>query len=133
MRYVRRALPRLGERQMDPKKISIIIAIGVIATGVAWLFNNLGVLPAIEWFWTLGLAVCGLLIVVMLGFDKVTVVIGPFLIIGAIFSVIRQLGGITLSYELPLLFIILGVLLLIAVIAPLPSPHWLLEDEEDPR
>lgn len=116
---------------MEPRKIGITIGIAIIALGIAWLLNNLGVLPAIEWLWTLGLAVTGILFVVMLGFDKVTAVIGPFLVISAIFSILRQTGKITLNYEVPTLIIIFGVLLLVAILAPLPSPKWL--DEGDQR
>ena len=61
---------------MDSRKTTIASAVAIIALGVAWLLNNVGVLPAVEWVWTLGLAVTGILIVAIGGLDKATGVVG---------------------------------------------------------
>ncbi|MEJ2132609.1 MAG: hypothetical protein P8Y95_13565 [Gammaproteobacteria bacterium] len=115
---------------MSARKTGIGVAVAIIAIGIAWLLNSVGVLPAIEWLWTLGLAVTGVLVLGLLGVDKVTAVLGPFLLISSAFSIVRQLGWVTLSYEVPLLVIIFGVLLLVAVVSPLQKPAWLLGEEE---
>lgn len=115
---------------MSARKTGIGVAVAIIAIGIAWLLNSVGVLPAIEWVWTLGLAVTGVLVLGLLGVDKVTAVLGPFLLISSAFSIVRQLGWVTLSYEVPLLVIMFGVLLLVAVVSPLRKPAWLLGEEE---
>jgi len=111
---------------MNPKKTGVTAAIAIISLGIAWLLNNVGILPAVEWVWTLGLAVAGVVIIAVLGFDKATAVIGPFLVIGSFFSILRQTGRISVNYEIPILVIIFGLLLLVAVVAPLKHPVWLL-------
>jgi len=118
---------------MDSRKTTIASAVAIIALGVAWLLNNVGVLPAVEWIWTLGLAVTGILIVAIGGLDKATVVVGPFLVIGSFFSILRQTGKISISYEIPILVIIFGLLLLVTVLLPLKPPAWLLDDRETQR
>ena len=115
---------------MGSKKTGIVFAVAIMALGVAWLLNDVGILPAVEWVWTLGLAVMGILIVVIHGFDKVTAVIGPFLVIGSFFSILRQTGQILVNYEVPILFIIFGVLLLVAILLPLKAPKWLLGERD---
>lgn len=115
---------------MDSKKTGISSAVAIMAVGIAWLLNNVGILPAVEWIWTLGLAVTGIMILAIVGLDKATAVIGPFLIIGSFFSILRQTGKLSINYEIPILVIILGLLLLIAVLSPLKNPVWLLGDQE---
>jgi hypothetical protein len=115
---------------MHSNKSGVAAAVAIMALGVAWLLNNVGVMPAVEWVWTLGLAVAGIMIVALLGLDKVTSVIGPFLVIGSFFSILRQAGTIPIHYEVPILVILLGVLLLVAVLSPLKSASWLFEEEK---
>jgi len=115
---------------MHSNKSGVTSAVAIIALGVAWLLNNVGVLPTVEWVWTLGLAVSGIMIVLMLGLDKVTAVIGPFLVIGSFFSILRQTSKISTNYEVPILVIIFGLFLLITVLAPLKSPSWLFEEQK---
>ncbi len=112
------------------KKTGVAMAVTILTVGAAWLLNNVGVLPAVEWVWTLGLAVTGVLVIGFLGLDKATTVIGPFLIIGSIFSILRQTGRISVNYEIPILVILFGVLLLIAVLSPLKNPEWLTGESE---
>lgn len=105
------------------------IPLTVVVVGIAWLLTAHGVLPAVSWAWTLGLALAGLFSFVYLGFNTVTVVLGPFLLIASIFSVLRQTGTIPLSTELPLLFIVLGLLMFLPQLFPVPKPSWLLEED----
>ncbi len=112
------------------KKTGMAMAVAIITIGAAWLLNNVGVLPAVEWVWTLGLAVTGILIIAVLGLDKATTVIGPFLIIGSVFSILRQTGRISINHEIPILVILFGVLLLVAVLLPLKHPEWLVGEGE---
>jgi hypothetical protein len=117
---------------MASRNAGIASAIAIISLGVAWLLNNAGVLPAVEWVWTLGLAIAGVLLIGFLGFDKVTIVFGPFLIIASFFSFLRQTGRISASYEVPILVILFGLLILISVLSPLKPASWL-DGSQEPR
>jgi hypothetical protein len=77
--------------------------------------------------WTLGLAVAGMLILAIGGIDKVTFVIGSFLIASMFFSLMRQTGRISIDTEVPSLMIALGTLMLMAKLLPIPVPTWIVE------
>jgi hypothetical protein len=82
--------------------------------------------PGIDWAWTLGLAVVGLLAFVLSGgVDKVSVVVGPLLLAASLFSVLRQTGRLNVNTEVPLLVITLGVLIFIAQLSVVPPPRWI--------
>jgi hypothetical protein len=102
-----------------------------IALGAAWLLNTLNVIPGVDWIWTSLLGVTGILVIVLGGVNKMTFVVGPFLLITSVFSVLRQTGRCETDVEVPTLVIILGVLMLGATILPIPSPHWLNENADD--
>lgn len=110
---------------MDVRRKSVVFGIATIAIGVAWLLNSMQLLPGVEWIWTIGLAVTGFLVVAVMGLDKVTAVAGPFLVIGAFFSLLRQMDMISVKYEAPALFIIFGALVLASALSRLKPPGWL--------
>ncbi len=105
---------------MKSDKKTLLFPILLITVGVGWLLSTLGIAPGIDWVWTLGLAVIGLLTFVVSGFDKVTVVIVPFFILASCLSVLRQSGRLHLDIEVPILVIIAGVLLLVAPMPAIP-------------
>ena len=108
----------------------LLLPILLITIGVGWLLSTLGIVPSIDWVWTLGLAVVGLLTFVFGGIDKVTVVIGPFFIIASCLSILRQTNRLDLDIEIPILVILVGILLLIARTSAVPAPQWI---SQDPR
>ena len=77
---------------MNTNKKGITISILIITLGVAWLLNILQFLPGVDWMWTGGLGVCGILVVTAGGLNKVTFVVSPFLFVGSILSILRQTG-----------------------------------------
>ena len=109
---------------------SIVVPILIITFGVGALLSAAGVAPGVDWIWTLGLAVAGILSLVG-GIDKVTVVVGPFLLIASLLSVLRQTGRLSIAIEVPMLVIVFGVLMLVARVAPIPTPAWLRDDVPD--
>jgi hypothetical protein len=115
------------EDPMNPNRKTLALPLLLIAVGTGWLLTTLGVAPGIDWVWTLALAVVGLLAFVIGGFDKVTVVLGPFFIVASCLSVLRQTGRIAIDVEVPILVIIAGVLLLIARHPAVPIPKWIQE------
>ncbi|PYK84912.1 MAG: hypothetical protein DME40_18765 [Verrucomicrobia bacterium] len=77
---------------MNESKSMVAIAVLVIALGVAWLLNTLNVIPGIDWIWTGGLGIAGILVLMISGIDRVSVVVGPFLLVTSVLSVLRQTG-----------------------------------------
>jgi hypothetical protein len=104
---------------------TLITPILIITIGVGWLLSTMGVMPAVSWVWTLGLAVAGILSFVTAGWNKLTVVVGPLLLAASLFSLLRQTGRLMFAQEIPILTILLGVLLLVARSKKIPMPAWI--------
>ncbi len=88
-------------------KKPIVVSVLIIALGIAWLLNTLHVIPGVDWVWTLGLGISGVLVVAAGGLNKLTFVVGPFLIIASVLSVLRQTGVLRADIEVPVLVILL--------------------------
>ena len=122
---------------MTAERRTLVFPVLLIAVGVGWLLTASGVGPGICWPWTLGLAAVGLLAIVVNGWDKVSVVVGPFLIAASCLSLLRQTGCLSVDVEVPILTIAAGVLLLVARSPAIPLPKWIVEapsrDEQGER
>ena len=114
---------------MSATRRMIIVAVLVIALGIAWLLNTLNVIPGVDWLWTGGLGVAGLLALANRGFTKFTFVIGSFLLISSVCSILRQTGMLRPNIEIPVLFIVFGVLILVSMLLPLPIPEAFREEK----
>ena len=103
----------------------LVIPILIIVVGGGWLLTAQGFAPGVNWVWTLGLGIIGILtFVVSKGFDKVSVVLGPFLLLASLLSVARQTGQLSPDIEVPVLVISIGNLLLVAQLPAIPKPGW---------
>jgi hypothetical protein len=100
---------------------SIIISLIVIAVGLGWMLNVMDVMPGVNWIWTGGLGVAGILILGLGGSNKLTWVVGPFLLIASVMSILRQQGMLETRYEIPILITSLGVLMLLVSVSKLPQ------------
>jgi hypothetical protein len=118
------------ERKMRTSKKTFIAPVLIIAVGIAWLLNVTEFLDTVDWSWPVLLAAGAILAVVCGGIDKLTFVLAPFLLISSLFAVLRQVGRLTVNFEIPCLFIILGILWLIAELLNLPTPEWLKKEKE---
>lgn len=107
-------------------KSSLIAGVLMITLGLGQLLSAMGVAPEINWVWTMLLAASGVLVFVLGGCNKVTVVLGPIFLCGSILSILRETGKISIDVELPLLVILIGILILIAHHPSIPIPTWLL-------
>ncbi len=114
---------------MSETRSMVIVAVLVIALGIAWLLNTLGVIPGVDWLWTGGLGVAGILVMAANGINRFTFVVGAFLLVSSVFSVLRQTGQLRPNIEMPVLFIIFGLLLLLSLILPLAPPGFLREEQ----
>ena len=106
-----------------------VVPILTIVVGIGWLLNVQGVFPSVDWLWTGGLAVLGILMLVIGRIDKLKGVLGPFLIVAAICSVLRQTETLSIEKEIPVLVIVLGILLVIVNMMNLPTPESMEENE----
>ncbi len=113
---------------MPQSKVALALPILLITLGAGWLLTTMGIAPGIDWVWTLSLAVVGVLTIAIGGFDKVTVVLGPFFIVASCLSLLRQTDRLVVNTEVPILVIVAGVLLLVARLPAIPLPRWILPD-----
>jgi hypothetical protein len=123
----------IKEMAMKRSKGMLVIAILTVAVGVGLLLNAMNLLPPIDWLWTIGLFAAGVLMMGLRGIDKLTGVIGPFLIFSALCSVLRQMDILPFKYEIPLLVIVLGCLLFLAEVLDLPAPRAMQNSPEDQK
>ena len=54
--------------------LSLIITL----VGISWLLVVLNMVPDVQWIWTIGLFLSGVLVMVFLGLDKLSFSIGMF-------------------------------------------------------
>jgi len=112
---------------MSPNSKLHLLPVLLVSVGTGWLLTSVGILPGVNWVWTLGLAVVGLLTFAVGGFDKITFVTGLFFIATSFLSVLRQTDRISIDVEVPVLVIFMGVLLVIARHRAIPIPKWILD------
>ena len=106
------------------KNKSIAFPFLLTGIGVGWLATELEIVPGVNWAWIAGLGVLGILLPVVAGLDKTTVVAGPFLIICSLFSLLRQLDWIAQAVEVPALVTAFGLCMLLPFVLKVPRPHW---------
>ena len=110
---------------MQVSKGPIILAVAIIAVGVGWLMTALNKSSGMNWIWTLGLIAVGILTFVASGgFDKVSLILGPFFLLAGALSVLRQQDLLKAEIEAPILVTAIGVLILAVQIPAVPLPKW---------
>ena len=100
---------------------SAVGPIVLVVIGVLILLGQFGIMPELTTLWTVGLAACGILTFVFNGFNKSTLVVGSFLIVAAVLSVLRTNDVLEIKNEVPIVFIVLGALMLVARSATIPA------------
>ena len=110
---------------MQRRATSIVIPLLLMTVGLGWLLMVMEADPRIHWIPVLGMAVVGLLTLALGGIDKVTICVGPFLLISTGIAVARQTGYLHIDFVLPCMVLLAGALMLIAHFAPVPYPKWL--------
>ena len=124
VRLVTRSDDGYVEGHMTASQKSLVISMLKITVGVGWLLTAKGIAPQVNWVWTLGMAVCGVLMFAMMGFDKLSFVLGVFFLVCSLMSLLRQQGLLSVETEAPVLVIIAGVLMLVARSKRVPTPNW---------
>ncbi len=103
----------------------------VLLIGIGWLLNQAEILRGVDWFWTGFLAVFGIALLLLGKWSRGSVTGGVFMMILAVASIFRQSGRLTLEWEVPILVVILGVLMILAQLLPLPDSAKLPPDENN--
>ena len=109
---------------MTSSKQPLIAALLLIIVGSGWLLNSFQIVPGVNWVWTLGLGLIGAAWLALGGVNKMTAVLGPFLIAASILSYFRQTGRLDQNHELPGLMVLLGLLILVSCSRSIPVPGW---------
>ena len=97
---------------MSPTKKYLVPFI-IIAVGLGWLLERLGIVSSWELLWTVGLAAAGIYLIAVSGFNRDTFLPAVFLLVCSFFSLLRSFGYLRVDVEIPLLVIIFGVLMAI--------------------
>jgi hypothetical protein len=109
------------------RRMRFLSPILITTVGTGWLLTARGVIPGVQWVWVLVLAVLGAF-VLFAGVDKVSVAVGPSLMVAAALSMLRQTGWIAINTEVPLLTMIVGSLWTAAYLLPVPLPAWIIAE-----
>ena len=112
---------------MQQDRTSLILGVLLVAVGGGWLLSSLGFMPTVDWAWSLGLAVAGVLAIVPSGFDKVSFVVAGFFGLASVLSVLRQMEVVKVEVEIPALVLASGVLLIAARSEAIPLPRWIIK------
>ncbi len=113
------------------KRAKYIAPTLVIVLGITWLLNTLHILPGLDWIWTVGLATVGVLTMAIGRINKLTIVVGPFLIVSSICAMLRQTDRLTIDIELPILITALGCLMLVSIVSDIPKSDLLTQKDDD--
>ena len=110
---------------MSPSRRSILMSAMTIVVGIGWLLNAMHVIPDIDWLWTGALGLVGVLVLFSSSLNRFSYIVGFFLLLASVMSVLRQTGKVPLNFEVPLLVIGFGLLTLTAELLRLPMPAWM--------
>ena len=105
------------------------VPILIIATGIGWMLSSNNVLPGVNWAFVLLMAVAGILAMIN-QLTKVSIVLGPMLMIGSVVLVMLQTEKIKIEMGLPIMVITFGILMLIARFSSLPDGMMTASDDE---
>jgi len=98
----------------------VAVPILIIATGSGWLLSTNGVLGMNNWAWVLLIGVGGILSLCN-GLTKLSIVVGPLLLITSVLVVMLETGRLEIVTMVPVVVITLGVLMFIANLSNLPD------------
>ena len=101
---------------------SAVLPILLVVVGVVTLLGQFGIMSSFNQIWTIGLAAVGVLTFLINGYNKSTFVFGSFLILSSGMSILRTQEILDVGKEIPILFIALGSLMLIARSKAIPDP-----------
>lgn len=115
---------------IKPTRKAFIMPLLVTSFGLAWLLKQSEIAPSVDWIWAIFLAVIGVLIPLVIGLDKVTIVLGPGFLVACCLSLLRQSEKLKPDLEVPILVVAIGILMLIALLPTIPKAKWIANKDE---
>jgi hypothetical protein len=109
------------------------LPITLIVVGLIWLLWYLGWMPDRDWVIGLGFVAGGIAVLVLDGFTKNSVVIGPFLVAIGLAWLAHDQYRLSWSIIVPLMLVLLGVLMLVARSPSIPDRRRGKANEAGPR
>ena len=97
------------------------LPVALIVVGAAWLLWYYRLFPHIDWIIALGLTGGGVVIMVLDGITKSSIVAGPFLIGAGVAWLLHDRFGTSWLVLVPSLLILVGALMLIARLPQIPE------------
>ncbi|HEY3564929.1 MAG TPA: hypothetical protein VGL96_07980 [Casimicrobiaceae bacterium] len=90
------------------------LPVALIVVGLGWLLWEFRLFPDLDWIIALGFVIGGVLVLVLDGINKNSVVIGPFLVGIGIAWFLHDRYGLLWRIVVPALLVWLGLLMLVA-------------------
>jgi hypothetical protein len=90
------------------------LPVALIVVGLGWLLWEVRLFPDLDWIIALGFVIGGVLVLVLDGINKNSVVIGPFLVGIGIAWFLHDRYGLLWRIVVPALLVWLGLLMLVA-------------------
>jgi hypothetical protein len=107
----------------------VVLSFAIILAGVGWLLAELELIDRWGWIWSAVLAASGIQILITRGMNRMTLIVGPYLIICSGFSILRLYAQLPVRYEIPSLVIAFGVVMLVVTLLGYAVPELLLEEK----
>ena len=108
---------------------SVALPLFIVVLGAAWLVDNLQIVPAVNWVWTVSLGAPGILVLLFARWNSVNFIIGAFMTVASLFSLLRQTQVIGEQVMVPCLTIVFGAVLLFIRLVHIPLPRWMRDAE----
>jgi len=106
------------------------LPITLIVVGLIWLAWYQGWLPDRDWVISIGFIAAGIAVMVLDGFTKNSIVMGPFLIAIGIAWIVHDRYRTPFTVIIPVMLVVLGVLMLVARSASIPERRKARGDRE---
>lgn len=106
---------------MEMSRLKYAVPVYIIILGFSWLLNVYHVAPKINWVLTIGIGALGVIGFFVFTLNKITVVVGSFMIVESLCLILKQAGILHTAGQAPILFISLGCLLLLVQVMKLPT------------
>ena len=90
------------------------LPVTLIVVGLGWLLWEFRLFPDIDWIISLGFIAGGIVVLVLDGINKNSVVVGPFLVAVGIVWFIHDRYGASWRLIVPTMLVVLGALMLLA-------------------
>ena len=90
------------------------LPVTLIVVGLGWLLWEFRLFPDVDWIISLGFVAGGVLVLVLDGINRNSIVIGPFLVATGVAWFVHDRYAATWRLIVPVMLVVLGALMLVA-------------------